>query len=260
MKELNVALIQADLCWENPAKNLDYFSQAIHSLSNLVDVIVLPEMFTTGFSMHAKDLAETEDGESLSWMKKMAKQKNTCVTGSLIVKEKNSYYNRLFWVFPDETYKTYDKKHLFTLAKEHKTYTAGSKKLIISYKGWKICPLICYDLRFPVWARNQEEYDLLIYVANWPKVRTSAWNALLKARAIENMCYCLGVNRVGEDGNNYPYSGHSAVYDALGEQLTKSDNNCTNFSEVHILNYDSLHYLRNKLGFLNDRDVFQITP
>lgn len=258
MQNLNVAIIQADLSWENPSINLSYFTKEIAKLTDKADVIVLPEMFTTGFTMNASRLAETENGESLAWLKQQAKQHNACITGTLIIKENQNYFNRLYWVFPDGEYKIYNKKHLFTLAKEHQTYTAGVEKLIVVYKGWKICPLVCYDLRFPVWARNTEDYDILIYVANWPKIRTSAWDALLKARAIENMCYCVGVNRVGTDGNDYPYSGHSAVYDALGEQITQKNNHCLAFSEIHSLNYATLHHLRNKLGFLNDRDQFEI--
>lgn len=259
MQNLNLAILQADLAWENPQENIDYFTKEIMSLTENVDVIVLPEMFTTGFSMNATHLAEPQNGKSLSWMQQMAKEKQACVTGSLIVEENGNYYNRLYWVFPDETFKSYDKKHLFTLAKEEQTYTAGNQKLIVEYKGWKCCPLICYDLRFPVWARNTEDYDVLLYVANWPEMRTSAWDALLKARAIENMAYCVGVNRVGEDGNGYPYSGHSAVYDALGKQITKSENHHEVFTEIHELDYEKLHETRKKLGFLNDRDAFSIS-
>ena len=258
MQNLQLAILQADLAWENPKENLAYFTKEILNLPEKVDVIVLPEMFTTGFSMNAEVLAEPTNGKSLSWMVNMAKEKQACVTGSLIVEEKGNYYNRLYWVYPDETFKTYDKKHLFSLAKEEETYTAGNEKLIVNYKGWKFCPLICYDLRFPVWARNTENYDVLLYVANWPEIRTSAWDALLKARAIENMCYCVGVNRVGKDGNNYPYSGHSAVYDALGNQLTKSENHHQVFTEVHKLDYEVLQKTRDKLGFLKDRDGFQL--
>lgn len=258
MQDLNVAILQADLAWENPQENINYFTKEILELPETVDVIVLPEMFTTGFSMHAAHLAEPQNGKSLSWMLQMAKEKQACVTGSLIIEENGNYYNRLYWVFPDETFKTYDKKHLFSLAKEEQTYAAGTQKLIVEYKGWKFCPLICYDLRFPVWARNTEDYDVVLFVANWPEMRTSAWDALLKARAIENMAYCVGVNRVGEDGNGYPYSGHSAVYDALGNLLTKSENHHQVFTEVHELSYKKLHENRNKLGFLNDRDDFTV--
>ena len=257
MQKLKVAILQANLAWENPEKNIDYFTKEIMRLTETVDVIVLPEMFTTGFSMNAEHLAEPVEGKSLSWMQQMAKAKNACITGSLIIEDKGNYYNRLYWVFPDNTFKSYDKKHLFTLAKEQKTYTAGTEKLIIEYKGWKFCPLICYDLRFPVWARNTEDYDVLLYVANWPKMRTAAWDALLKARAIENMAYCVGVNRVGKDGNDYPYVGHSAVYDALGNLITKSDYHEKIFTEVHELDYEKLQEVRNKLGFLRDRDAFK---
>lgn len=257
MQNLNLTILQADLAWENPEKNIAYFTKVIIQLPETVDVVVLPEMFTTGFSMNAAHLAEPQNGKSLSWMQQMAKEKQTCITGSLIIEEKGNYFNRLYWVFPDGTFKIYDKKHLFTLAKEEQTYSAGNQQLIVEYKGWKFCPLICYDLRFPVWARNTKDYDVLLYVANWPKMRTAAWDALLKARAIENMAYCVGVNRVGKDGNDYPYVGHSAVYDALGNLLTKSDYHENVFSEVHSLDYNALQKLKNKLGFLKDRDPFQ---
>lgn len=258
MKNLQVAIVQADLYWENPSQNLASFEEKINALPTEVDVVVLPEMFTTGFSMNAKQLAEKENGNSLSWMKSMAQAKQACITGSLIISEKGNFYNRLFWVFPDGRVEKYDKKHLFTLAKEHQTYTAGTARRIVTYQGWKICPLICYDLRFPVWARNTEAYDVLLYVANWPEIRTQAWDVLLQARAIENMSYCIGVNRVGEDGNGFPYVGHSAVYDALGNSLTTSNNHQQAFVEVHELNYLKLQELRDKLGFLNDRDEFRL--
>jgi predicted amidohydrolase len=259
MQDLNVAILQADLVWENPDENLAYFTKEIQTIDENVDLIVLPEMFTTGFSMNAKILAEEVNGRSLKWMQQTAQEKQACVTGSIIIIEKDNYYNRLYWVFPDQTVETYNKKHLFTLAKEQETYTAGKEKRIVTYKGWKFCPLICYDLRFPVWARNTEDYDVLLYIANWPEKRTAAWDALLKARAIENMAYCVGVNRVGKDGNGYPYSGHSAIYDALGNRITKSDNHHEIFTETHQLIYKDLQNTRKKLGFLRDRDSFIVT-
>jgi predicted amidohydrolase len=177
--------------------------------------------------------------------------------GSVVISEKDNFYNRLLFVHPNGIIETYDKKHTFTLAGEDKVYSAGKNKLIVTYKGWKICPLICYDLRFPVWARNVEEYDLLIYVANWPKVRVSAWNTLLKARAIENMCYCVGVNRVGFDDNNHEYSGHSAVFDVLGEKLDSIPEN-KEVIEIVILNKSHIKTYREKLNFLKDKDRFQL--
>ncbi|HBK70487.1 MAG TPA: amidohydrolase, partial [Flavobacteriaceae bacterium] len=209
---LKITIIQSELVWENSAQNRQVFLEKIKSISEVVDLIILPEMFTTGFTMNPEKVAETMDGETIHWLKYLAKEKNTAITGSLIIKEGNKYYNRLVFVHPTGEIKTYDKRHTFTLAGEDKIYTAGNKKLIVAYKGWKICPMICYDLRFPVWSRNTDDYNLLIYVANWPKPRITAWSTLLKARAIENMSYVVGVNRIGADDNGHEYSGNSAAY------------------------------------------------
>lgn len=254
-KKLNTALIQANLKWEDPQINRSFFSKEIKALSEDIDLIILPEMFTTGFSMNAKQLAEKTDGLTLQWMREMAKLKDAAVTGSVIITENDNFYNRLFFIFPDGSFKTYDKRHTFTLAKEDKTYTAGRDRLIVEYKGWKICPLICYDLRFPVFARNTEDYDLLIYVANWPSKRVAAWDTLLKARAIENMSYCIGVNRTGKDGDGYEYNGHTAAYDCLGENLTELDREEPFVQEI-ALNKKHLEETRNHLKFLQDRDEF----
>jgi predicted amidohydrolase len=207
--------------------------------------------------MNAYKVAETMNGETVNWMQEIATKKQAAITGSLIVKENNRYYNRLLFVHPNGTIESYDKRHTFTLAGEDKVYTAGSKKLIVTYKDWKICPLICYDLRFPVWARNVEDYDLLIYVANWPSPRVSAWDALLKARAIENMSYCIGVNRVGVDGNNHEYSGHSAAFDVLGNRIDviPIDKEAV---EIVALSKTDLEDYREKLNFLEDRDQFSL--
>ncbi|HEY9186204.1 MAG TPA: amidohydrolase [Salegentibacter sp.] len=256
-KTLNTALLQVDLKWEDPQANRSLFSKEIKALSDEVDLIILPEMFTTGFSMNAEKLAERNDGLSFNWMVEMASLKDAAVTGSLIITEDGKYYNRLFFVYPDGSYKSYDKRHTFTLAKEDRTYTAGEDRLIVSYKGWKICPLICYDLRFPVWSRNTEDYDLLIYVANWPDKRVAAWDALLKARAIENMSYCIGINRTGTDGGGHDYSGHSAAYDCLGENLT-GENREMPFVEEVSLDKDHLEKTRKQLKFLQDRDEFTL--
>lgn len=253
-ENLKISIIQTELSWENPEANRKHFSKKIAALSK-TDLIVLPEMFTTGFSMNAKNLAEKTKGETLSWMQKTAVEKKAAITGSVIIAENGKFYNRMFFVFPDGSYKTYDKKHLFSYADEDQTYSAGKEKLIVTYKGWKICPLVCYDLRFPVWSRNTEDYDLLLYVANWPKVRTPAWDILLKARAVENICYVAGVNRVGTDGNDLPYSGHSAIYDPLGTQLC-TENFEQEFSASISLNKAGLEETRRKLAFLNDRDAF----
>lgn len=252
---LKVAIIQTDLVWESPEQNRLHFSKKINALSEEVDLIILPEMFMTGFSMNPSEVAETMDGETILWLKTIAKEKNTAITGSLIIKENNNYYNRLVFVFPSGKIQTYDKRHTFTLAGENKVYKAGNKKLIIDYKGWKICPLICYDLRFPIWSRNIENYDLLIYVANWPKPRINAWNTLLKARAIENMSYCIGVNRVGLDINGYEYTGNSAVYDGLGKEISTIKPNEI-ITEIITLNKDDLLKTREKFRFLDDKDDF----
>ncbi|APG60613.1 amidohydrolase [Christiangramia salexigens] len=254
---LNTAIIQPDLKWEDSDANRDLLGKEINKLSDEVDLIILPEMFTTGFSMNAKILAEQTEGDTLNWMREKADLKNAAVTGSVIIGEDDNYYNRLYFVYPDGSYKLYDKRHTFTLAKEDQTYTAGKKRLIVEFKGWKIMPLVCYDLRFPVWARNTDDYDLLIYVANWPRKRVDAWDALLKARAIENMSYCIGVNRTGEDGDGYVYNGHSAVYDCLGKPLTELNREEEFVKEVS-LEKDSLHETRKKLKFLQDRDKFSL--
>ncbi len=255
--ELKIALIQADLVWENPIQNRINFSEKINSVSEAVDFIILPEMFTSGFTMNASIVAETMDGKTISWLKKMANEKQTAIIGSLVVSENDNFYNRLVCVEPSGNITHYDKRHTFTLAGEHKVYTAGTEKVIFNYKGWKIRPLICYDLRFPVWARNVEDYDLLLYVANWPKARINAWDALLKARAIENMAYCIGVNRVGLDGNNYEYSGHSASYNVLGNRMDSIAEN-KEATEIVTLVKDHIKKYREKLNFLNDKDNFNL--
>ena len=214
-------------------------------------------MFSTGFSMNAKNLAEKNDGETFKWMVSEARKNNCAITGSVIISENGKFYNRLFFIFPDGSFKKYDKKHTFTLARENVTYAAGTERLIVNYKGWKICPLICYDLRFPVWARNTSDYDLLIYVANWPETRIHAWDILLQARAIENMSYCIGVNRTGNDGNEYKYNGHTAVYDCLGKSLFQNDRS-EEFSEIAVLEKSHVEEIRNKLKFLQDRDSFSL--
>ena len=256
-EKLVTAILQADLVWDDSAANLEGFREKIERLSPEVDLIVLPEMFPTGFSMKAAALAEPSEGTALQWMREMALLKDAAITGSVIVEDQGKYYNRLFFVFPDGSHRTYDKRHTFTLAGEHEVYESGQERLILIYKGWKICPLICYDLRFPVWARNTEDYELLLYVANWPAVRTLAWDTLLKARAIENLSYCIGVNRVGTDGNNHPYLGHSAVYDCLGALVSTPDFE-KEFQQEVVLSKSHVKETREKLRFLQDRDTFKI--
>lgn len=256
-QDLRVSIIQTDLVWENPQANFMHFEKLINAIEIQTDLIILPEMFTSGFSMNAQNLFDEHEGDTLNWLRKQAKSKDSAITGSAIIKDDDRYYNRLYFVKPSGEYCTYDKHHLFTLAGEHKHYSAGKEKLIVEYKGWKICPLICYDLRFPVWARNTEDYDLLLYVANWPQKRISAWDALLKARAIENMCYCVGVNHIGQDGNDFPYTGHSAIYDVLGEKIS-TDLFEEHFVETKTLSKQHITENRDKLGFLRDRDDFNV--
>ena len=254
---LNIALIQTELVWENPIENRRQLSEKIESVDEIADIIVLPEMFSSGFTMNPSVVGETMTGETITWMKTTAAKKNAAITGSLVIKENGNYFNRLVFAHPNGHIDCYDKRHTFTLAGEHEVYTAGIKKIIIDYKGWRICPLICYDLRFPVWARNVERYDVLLYVANWPSVRVSAWDTLLKARAIENMTYCLGVNRVGKDGNNHEYSGHSAAYDVLGNRIDSLPFE-KEALEIVTLKKEDLELYRSKLNFLSDQDLFSI--
>lgn len=257
MSDLRVSLVQTSLHWENPAANLKMLDEKLETLKGKADLVILPEMFTTGFSMNVENIAETMEGTAIQWMTEKSKHLETVLTGSIIIKENGNFYNRLIWMRPDGSFSQYDKRHLFTLAKEHLTFTAGKEKLIVELKGWKICPLICYDLRFPVFSRNVENYDLLIYTANFPAKRRNAWRILLQARAIENQSYVLGVNLVGEDGNQFRYSGDSVVINPYGEILREETDKEIIISTV--LTKDSIIKIRKKLPFLNDRDSFEIT-
>ncbi len=268
MSSLTITLIQPDLVWENKKANLEMLAQKIESIKEKTEVVILPEMFTTGFSMQPKRLAETMRGETVEWMKKIASSKKIILTGSVIIKDSapslkeraggEAYYNRLIWMLPNGEFGVYDKRHLFAFADEHKHYSAGNKRLIAQVKGWKINLQVCYDLRFPVWSRQQSdsEYDLLIYVANWPEKRSIAWKILLQARAIENQCYVVGVNRVGEDGNKINHSGDSMIIDPLGEILyhkTKEEDVFT-----YTLQKEKLNEVREKFPFWKDADSFII--
>jgi len=257
MQALKVTIVQSHLHWENPEANRNFFSEKIKSIKEPTDVIVLPEMFTTGFSMNAANFAEPTNGPTLQWMQELSRHTNAAIAGSIMVKEAGKFYNRFLWVEGTTGLTYYDKRHTFTLAGEHLVYEPGNDLKIITYKGWKICPLICYDLRFPVWARNTHHYDVLLYVANWPEKRIDAWDALLKARAIENMAYCVGVNRTGLDGNGHNYTGHSACYDMLGKQLSQIhfEKECI---ETVVLDKEKLIATRQKLPFLEDQDSFTI--
>ena len=257
MQDLKITIVQTFLFWENKMKNLEMFSEKINEISEETDLIVLPEMFTTGFTMNNETLAEKPTGATFKWMKEMAIQKNCVITGSYIVREKEAYYNRLIWMRPDGTCKKYDKRHLFGFASEDQHFTSGKSRLIVTLKEWRICPLICYDLRFPVWSRNKNDYDVLIYIANWPKARREAWNVLLKARAHENQCYVIGVNRIGLDGKQTPFSGDSAVIDPKGQVISKTKPNTTSVETV-TLSWNDLAQFREKFPVAKDADDFEI--
>jgi omega-amidase len=279
MSTLSITIIQTNLHWEDKTANLQMLEQKISSIKEKTEIVVLPEMFSTGFSMKPETLAETMEGETVQWMKRIAAEKKIILTGSVIIAGSGQtgtvrpeYYNRLIWMQPNGQYGVYDKHHCFAFAGEDEHYTAGTKRLIASVKGWKINLLVCYDLRFPVWARQTPltpnpspqvergaivpEYDVLIYVANWPERRIHAWKTLLQARALENQCYVIGTNRVGDDGNNIHYSGESMIVDPLGEILyTKKDE-----EDIFTVTLDKEHLqlIRTKLPFLKDADGFRL--
>jgi omega-amidase len=271
MSTLTITTIQSDLIWEDKTANMQMLQQKIDSIAEKTEIVVLPEMFTTGFSMQPELFAETMDGETVEWMKMVSNKNGIILTGSVMIKEADQFYNRLIWMLPNGQYGYYDKRHLFAYGEEDKHYSSGNKRLIAAVKGWKINLQICYDLRFPVWARNRvlaqtpaentstplsAEYDLLIYVANWPERRSHAWKTLLCARAIENQCYVVGVNRVGDDAKNIHYSGNSLVIDPMGQVLyhmaDEEDVNTITLSK------EKLNEVRTKFPFLNDADDFTI--
>jgi predicted amidohydrolase len=257
MSALTVAIVQADLQWQDAVANREIFATAIERLQEPADLIVLPEMFTTGFSMDAPQLAETMDGESVSWMRDMATSSDASVCGSLIIAENQEYYNRFICASPGGDLQCYDKRHLFRLANEQDHYAPGTELLTFECKGWRICPMVCYDLRFPVWSRNRDAYELLLYVANWPQRRHHAWATLLRARAIENLSYVAGVNRSGTDGNDIPYDGGSSIIDYLGEDLANLGNREGTASVT--LDREKLAAFRERFAFHKDADDFTIT-
>jgi omega-amidase len=253
---MNIALIQTDLYWQNPIKNVENLIAKINAIAENTDLVVLPEMFTSGFSMNPTLFAETMEGKTITALKAIAKQKNMAITGSLAISENNNFYNRLVFIHPEGKIDYYDKKHLFALCGEHEVYSPGNSKAIVTYKNRKICLQVCYDLRFPVFARNTENYDIMIYVANWPVTRVNAWDTLLKARAIENQCFVVGVNRIGVDGNDLHYCGHSQIIDELGNYVIEPNANEATLNSN--LNFENLYVTRKKLPFLEDRDDFKL--
>lgn len=254
ISSLRVSLIQTSLTWEDRSANLRHFDNLIAPLSGTTDLILLPEMFTTGFSMSPAHLAESEDGPTCMWMLQQASNTGAVLVGSFIVSEDGDYFNRLLWVTPQGDILRYDKRHLFTLSGEDLHYRPGQSRLIAELNGWKICPLICYDLRFPVWSRNTDHFDLLVYIANFPARRQHAWKQLLIARAIENQCYTIGVNRVGTDGNGHDYSGDSCILDFEGHYLAQATPGT--YVGTHTLDARPMQDFRKKFPFLNDMDEF----
>lgn len=254
MQELKITIIQPDIIWENPQANLAKYSRLVKKIKE-TDVIILPEMFTTGFSMEPEKLKESMNGLSIEWMTKVAAEQNAAVVGSLIIEEDKHIFNRALWIFPDGKIEKYDKHHLFTMGQEPFHYSPGKEKIIIEFKGWKFCPLICYDLRFPVWARNLEDYDVLLFMANWPSSRHHTWKNLLVSRAIENQSYCFGINRVGTDGNGLDYNGDSTCISPKGfAEFMGEEENVQTFT----ISYSELHNFRKSFPLLNDRDNFKI--
>jgi len=259
MQDLNVTLLQAELVWQDPNANRRRFAEQLSALAGSTDLVVLPEMFTTGFTMQPERLAEPADGPTLQWLREQAAGIRAVITGSVAVMDAGRFYNRLYWVRPDGSYECYDKRHLFRMGGEHEHYTAGTHTIITELHGWKICPLVCYDLRFPVWSRRRAEleYDVLIYVANWPSVRRYPWQTLLRARAIENQAYCIGVNRYGADGLGYEHSGDSVVLDFMGQPMVSAPEQAWQGSAT--LSYASLQKFRQKFPAHLDADGFHLS-
>ncbi|MBA4167921.1 MAG: nitrilase family protein [Chitinophagaceae bacterium] len=266
---LNITIVQTTLRWEDKQANLSMLEEKIHAVKDRMEIVVLPEMFSTGFSMRPELLAEKMDGAAVEWMKRLSASLKIILVGSLIIEENGNYFNRLIWMMPNGENGHYDKRHLFAYAGEDKHYAAGNKRLIASVKGWKLNLQVCYDLRFPVWARQsvplkvpaedkavEPEYDVLVYVANWPERRNHAWKTLLQARAIENQCYVVGVNRVGNDGNDIYHSGDSMIIDPLATILYNAADREEIFT--YSLRFDNLSAVRTKLPFLRDADPFMI--
>lgn len=262
MNTLNVTLVQAALVWHDAAANRRKFETLLAPLAGKTDLVVLPEMFTTGFTMQPEQVAEIADGPTVDWLREQAAKIGAVIAGSIATREAGQYFNRLICMRPDGACQSYDKRHLFRMAHEHDHYTAGTRPLIVDIKGWRVRPLVCYDLRFPVWSRNQlggaGAYDLLLYVANWPERRRYAWQTLIKARAIENLSYCVAVNCVGQDGNGIHYTGDSAAIDFLGQPMTEPSEQ--ELVTTVILDGAALQTFRDKFPAHLDADEFQLHP
>lgn len=254
---LNVSVFQLDLVWEDPQANRSKIDEWLKKINGKTDVVFLPEMFTTGFSMSATVHAETMDGETIGWMKQKSAEHQVALCGSLMIADQGQYLNRLVFVEPSGVVHTYDKRHLFTIGHEQQRYTKGTARIVFEYKGWRICPLICYDLRFPVWARNRNDYDLLLYVANWPQSRADVWKTLLRARAIENQAFVAGVNRIGVDGNLVAYSGNSQLIGPRGNVISEITDHHKGIVTAGF-SYSELQKFRTDFPVLNDADSFVI--
>lgn len=257
MEKLKITMIQSGILWKDIDGNLKNFGNKINGINETTDIVVLPEMFTTGFVMEPEKYAEKMDGKAVNWMKETAKINNVMLIGSMIIEEDLKFTNRLIVAYPNGETDYYDKRHLFSLAGENRFFTSGNKRLIIDYKSWKINTLICYDLRFPVWSRNQDDYDVLIYVANWPASRSFHWKILLQARAIENQSYIIGVNRIGNDGNNTPHSGDSCAFDPYGKNMCNINPN-QEIIETIVLEKEYLNNIRKSFPFHTDKDKFAL--
>ncbi len=257
MNNLRLTLMQWNLEWEDPAANRLRFSEQFEFLKGTTDVVILPEMFTTGFSMAPEKVAEQWPGATIDWIREEAVRFGFAICGSIMVKEHGQFFNRFVWVDAEGTIQFCDKRHLFQMGGEDKVYSAGNKQIVIEYKGWRIAPYICYDLRFPVWTRNRNNYDLAIYVANWPAVRYKVWEKLLMARAIENQCYVAGVNRVGVDGRELAYSGNSVMINPRGETKLALTPGIEEAKTVDI-SLDELNRFREKFPVMTDADDFEL--
>lgn len=255
---MKITIVQTDIVWENRQENLRMLRRKLETIGGTTEIVVLPEMFSTGFSMNSKELAEPLSGETIGTLKQWAEEFNLAIVGSYIAADGDRYYNRAFFLTPEGEEFYYDKRHLFRMGQESQHFSAGHCRLVIRYRNWNICLLVCYDLRFPVWSRNQNnEYDLLIYVANWPAARRDAWDTLLKARAIENLCYVCGVNRVGTDGQQLPHSGGSVVYSPKGAILSSVPDDKEGIATV-TLDLSALHAFRDKFPAWKDADTFAL--
>lgn len=252
---LNLTLVQAHLQWRDPARNREHLEQLIRSTERS-DLYILPETFTTGFLGESRKCDEGMDGPTVVWMQELAGELDAAICGSAVIQSDEGRRNRLLLVSADGIVSYYDKKHLFAFAGEDKRYVAGTERVVFDHQGWRICPQICYDLRFPVWCRSQGDYDLLLFVANWPRRRVDAWDALLRARAIENQCYVAAVNRVGEDGNGVDYPGHSAIYSPLGEALVPPWE--TEACHQAVINLKTVRTIRRDLPFAHEADRFRL--